>query len=207
MNGTMYGYVRVSTKDQNESRQLTAMQEFGIAKENVVIEKQSGKDFQRPHYIQLVNRMQAGDVLVIKSIDRLGRNYTEILEQWAYLTQTRNLAIVVLDIPLLDTRQGHDLTGQLITNIVLQLLSYVAETERQYIRQRQAEGIRDARKRGTHLGRKQIIMPPGFRELAYAWQHGEISSRAAAKKLSISYQTFLRRAKELCAPPAQSQVE
>lgn len=199
MNGTMYGYVRVSTKEQNEARQLTAMQEFGIAKENMVVEKQSGKDFQRPRYIKLVKRLQAGDVLVVKSIDRLGRNYEEILEQWSYLTKTRNVAIVVLDMPLLDTRQGRDLTGQLIADIVLQLLSYVAETERQYIRQRQAEGIRDAKKRGAQLGRKQIIMPPDFCDLASAWQRGDISSRAAAQKLGISYQTFLRRAKEFCA--------
>lgn len=199
MKGTMYGYIRVSTREQNEARQIHAMLEFGIAVENMVIEKQSGKDFQRPYYKSLVDRLRPGDVLVVKSIDRLGRNYAEILEEWSYLTKTRNIAIVVLDMPLLDTRQERDLTGRLISDIVLQLLSYVAETERQNIRQRQAEGIRAAKKRGDSLGRKQIIMPPNFATLASAWQQGEISSRAAAEHLGISYQTFLRRAKEFCA--------
>ena len=196
MKRTIYGYIRVSTKEQNEARQIHAMQEFGIAAENMVIEKQSGKDFQRPFYKNLVNRLCPGDVLVVKSIDRLGRNYTEILEEWAYLTKTRNVAIVVLDMPLLDTRQERDLTARLISDIVLQLLSYVAETERQNIRQRQAEGIRAAKMRGEQLGRKQITMPPNFTALASAWSQGEISSRAAAEQLGISYQTFLRRAKE-----------
>lgn len=196
MKRTIYGYIRVSTKEQNEARQIHAMQEFGIAAENMVIEKQSGKDFQRPFYKNLVNRLCPGDVLVVKSIDRLGRNYTEILEEWAYLTKTRNVAIVVLDMPLLDTRQERDLTGRLISDIVLQLLSYVAETERQNIRQRQAEGIRAAKMRGEQLGRKQITMPPNFMALASAWSQGEISSRAAAEQLGISYQTFLRHAKE-----------
>lgn len=196
---TVYGYIRVSTREQNEARQIHAMQEFGITEENMVIEKQSGKNFQRPYYKELVDRLHPGDVLVVKSIDRLGRNYAEILEEWAYLTKTRNVAIVVLDMPLLDTRKERDLTGQLISDIVLQLLSYVAETERQNIRQRQAEGIREARKRGDQLGRRQIVMPPNFENLASAWQQGEISSRTAAEQLGISYQTFLRRAKEFCA--------
>ena len=196
MGATVYGYIRVSTKEQNEARQINAMREFGITLENMVIEKQSGKDFQRPYYKKLVAQLHPGDVLVVKSIDRLGRNYTEILEEWSYLTKTRNVSIVVLDIPQLDTRQERDLTGRLIADIVLQLLSYVAETERQNIRQRQAEGIRAARKRGDPLGRKKIAMPPDFAALARAWRQGEISSRAAAKQLGVSYQTFLRRAKE-----------
>ena len=133
MKRTIYGYIRVSTKEQNEARQIHAMQEFGIAAENMVIEKQSGKDFQRPFYKNLVNRLRPGDVLVVKSIDRLGRNYTEILEEWAYLTKTRNVAIVVLDMPLLDTRPESVLTGRPISVIMLQLLSYVAEIERQNI--------------------------------------------------------------------------
>lgn len=198
MKATVYGYIRVSTKEQNEARQIHAMQEFGIAAENMVVEKQSGKDFQRPHYRELVSRLRPGDVLVVKSIDRLGRNYSEILEEWAYLTKTLNVAIVVLDMPLLDTRQERDLTGRLISDIVLQLLSYVAETERRNIRQRQAEGIRAARKRGDPLGRKQIDMPPEFAELAGAWRQGALTSRAAAEQLGISHQTFLRRAKEYC---------
>lgn len=196
MDGTMYGYIRVSTKEQNEARQLAAMEQFGISAENMVIEKQSGKDFRRPRYQKLMQRLQPGDILVVKSIDRLGRNYAEILEQWSYLTRKRNVAIVVLDMPLLDTRQGRDLTGTLISDIVLQLLSYVAETERQNIRQRQAEGIEAAMKRGIRFGRRPLTMPQGFDDLAIAWKQGEISSRAAAERLGISYQTFLRRAKE-----------
>lgn len=199
MKSIMYGYIRVSTKDQNEARQIHAMREFGIAAENMVIEKQSGKDFQRPCYQELLSRLRPGDVLVIKSIDRLGRNYSEILEQWAHLTKTLNAAIVVLDMPLLDTRQERDLTGRLIADIVLQLLSYVAETERQNIRQRQAEGIQAARQRGGQLGRKAINLPPHFAELAGAWRQGELSSRAAAERLGISHQTFLRRTKEFYA--------
>ncbi|MBM6886907.1 recombinase family protein [Pseudoflavonifractor phocaeensis] len=196
MGDTFYGYIRVSSKDQNEARQIHAMQEFGVTKENMVIEKQSGKDFQQPLYQKLVDLMHPGDVLVIKSIDRLGRNYTEILEQWAYLTKKRNIAVVVLDMPLLDTRQGRDLTGTLIADIVLQLLSYVAETERQNIRQRQAEGIAAAKKRGVHFGRKKIEMPDLFNVLATEYMRGTLSSRDAAAQLGISGQTFLRRIRE-----------
>ena len=198
---TMYGYVRVSTKEQNEVRQLVAMHDFGVAAENIVVEKRSGKDFQRPAYQDLVRRLVAGDVLVIKSIDRLGRNYAEILEQWSHLTKTLQVGIVVLDMPLLDTRAGRDLTGTLIADIVLQVLSYVAETERKNLRQRQAEGIAAAMARGTHFGRTRLELPEDFDRLAAAWQQGEISSREAAKQLGISYQTFLRRAKEVCACP------
>lgn len=200
MNHT-YGYVRVSTRDQNEARQLAAMRAFGVAEEHIVVEKLSGKDFQRPLYQRLVARLDRDDVLVIKSIDRLGRNYKEILEQWSLLTKTVGAAIVVLDMPLLDTRQGRDLTGTLIADIVLQLLSYVAETERQNIRQRQAEGIAAAKLRGTQFGRKPIQLPAEFDRLAGLWQRGEISSRDASRSLGISYQTFLRHAKARCAPP------
>lgn len=200
MNHT-YGYVRVSTRDQNEARQLAAMRAFGVAEEHIVVEKLSGNDFQRPLYQRLVARLDRDDVLVIKSIDRLGRNYKEILEQWSLLTKTVGAAIVVLDMPLLDTRQGRDLTGTLIADIVLQLLSYVAETERQNIRQRQAEGIAAAKLRGTQFGRKPIQLPAEFDRLAGLWQRGEISSRDASRSLGISYQTFLRHAKARCAPP------
>ena len=200
MNHT-YGYVRVSTRDQNEARRLAAMRAFGVAEEHIVVEKLSGKDFQRPLYQRLVARLDRDDVLVIKSIDRLGRNYKEILEQWSLLTKTVGAAIVVLDMPLLDTRQGRDLTGTLIADIVLQLLSYVAETERQNIRQRQAEGIAAAKLRGTQFGRKPIQLPAEFDRLAGLWQRGEISSRDASRSLGISYQTFLRHAKARCAPP------
>jgi len=194
--GKTYGYVRVSTKDQNEARQLAAMTEFGVAEENIVVEKMSGKDFRRPVYQELVSCMSAGDVLVIKSIDRLGRNYTEILEQWGRLTKQLSVAIVVLDMPLLDTREGRDLTGTLIADIVLQLLSYVAETERESIRRRQAEGIEAAKRRGQRFGRERLEMPEEFGPLVRQWRDGEISSRQAGARLGISYQTFLRRAKE-----------
>ena len=196
MGDRFYGYIRVSSRDQNEARQVNAMREFGVAEENMVVEKQSGKDFKRPLYQRLVDHMHPGDVLVIKSIDRLGRNYTEILEQWAYLTKERNIAIVVLDMPLLDTRQGRDLTGTLIADIVLQLLSYVAETERRNIRQRQAEGIAAAKKRGVHFGRKKIEMPDLFNVLADEYMRGALSSRDAAAQLGISGQTVLRRIRE-----------
>lgn len=197
----MYGYVRVSSRDQNEARQLTAMRTFGVETEYIVVEKISGKDFQRPLYQALVEQLRPGDVLVIKSIDRLGRNYGEILEQWAYLTKKRNAAIVVLDMPLLDTREGRDLTGRLIADIVLQLLSYVAETERENIRQRQAEGIAAAKERGIKFGRRPIELPEDFYFLADLWKAGGISSREASKQLGISYQTFLRHAKLACTGP------
>lgn len=196
MTETTYGYVRVSTHEQNEVRQLAAMREFGVEEKNIIIEKLSGKNFDRPRYRQLMKILQPGDVLVVKSIDRLGRNYNEILEQWSVITKKRKAAIVVLDMPLLDTRQGRDLTGTLIADIVLQLLSYVAQTERDNIRQRQAEGIAAAKKLGRTLGRERIELPEGFFALAEQWHYGEISSRNAAKQLGISYQTFLRRAKE-----------
>jgi len=198
MTNKVYGYVRVSTQEQNEVRQVIAIREFGVAEKNIVVEKQSGKDFCRPLFRKLVSGLRAGDVLVVKSIDRLGRNYTEILEQWAVITKQREAAIVVLDMPLLDTRQGRDLTGTLIADIVLQLLSYVAQTERENIRRRQAEGIAAARLRGTHFGRRPMEMPEGFPELARKWTDGQISSRAAAAQLGISYQTFLRRARAQC---------
>ena len=149
-----YGYVRVSTKEQNEDRQMVAMWEFGIRDGNIILDKQSGKDFERPGYRRLVRKLKAGDTLVIKSIDRLGRNYDEILEQWRLLTKEKLIDIVVLDMPLLDTRQSRDLTGILISDIVLQFLSYVTQTERENIRQRQMEGIAAAKARGVRFGRK-----------------------------------------------------
>nr|WP_325257401.1 recombinase family protein [uncultured Oscillibacter sp.] len=198
MVSTIYGYVRVSAKDQNEARQLSAMREFGVSEEHIVIEKMSGKDFQRPRYQRLVRNLREGDVLAVKSIDRLGRNYEEILEQWTAITKKRKAAIVVLDMPLLDTRQGRDLTGTLISDIVLQLLSYVAQTERENIRLRQAEGIAEANARGVRFGRSRIETPEGFEELARQWRAGGISSRRAAERLGISHSTFLRRVREAC---------
>ena len=196
MKGTIYGYVRVSTQEQNEARQLAAMRSFGVAEQNIIVEKLSGKDFNRPRYQRLTRTLRRSDVLVIKSIDRLGRNYTEILEQWAIITKEREAAIVVLDMPLLDTRQGRDLTSTLIADIVLQLLSYVAQTERENIRRRQAEGIAEAQARGVRFGPERKALPEEFTVLAERWQRGEVSSRKAAGRLGVSYQTFLRRAKE-----------
>ena len=196
MTNNTYGYVRVSTHEQNEARQLIAMRDFGVAEENIIIEKQSGKDFQRELYLGLVQRLRPGDVLVVKSIDRLGRNYTEILEQWGAITKGREAAIVVLDMPLLDTRQGRDLMGTLIADIVLQLLSYVAQTERDYIRQRQAEGIAAARERGVRFGRTPIALPPDrFAELEEAWRFGRVTAAQAGRELGVSRSTFQRRAR------------
>jgi len=192
----MYGYARVSTKVQKEDRQLTALTQFGVDEEAIVVEKQSGKDFERPLYRELLKRMSTHDVLVVKSIDRLGRNYKEILEQWAYLTKEREIYIVVLDMPLLDTREGRDLTGTLVADIVLQLLSYVAQTERDFMRQRQEEGIKAARARGVRFGRERIPMPECFDDLAEDWWNGYVSATDAASQMGVSRDTFLRRAKE-----------
>lgn len=205
MEGTIYGYVRVSTQEQNEARQLAAMRSFGVAEENIIVEKLSGKDFRRPQYQRLVRRLRPGDVLVVKSIDRLGRNYAEILEQWGTVTKERAAAIVVLDMPLLDTRQGRDLTGTLIADIVLQLLSYVAQTERENIRQRQAEGIAAALERGVRFGRKRTELPERFGELARLWREGGVSSQEAARELGVSHHTFLRRVKEEAAAEQEAE--
>ena len=167
MDTKIYGYVRVSSKEQNEDRQVVAMREFGVRDKNIVVEKQSGKDFDRPLYQRMVKKMKPGDTLVIKSIDRLGRNYDEILEQWRFLTKEKDIAIVVLDMPLLDTRQGRDLTGVLISDIVLQLLSYVAQTEREFIRQRQKEGIAAARERNVKFGRPEYVIPSEFPDITH----------------------------------------
>ena len=191
-----YGYVRVSTKEQNENRQVIAMGEFGVQSGNIIMDKQSGKDFDRPGYRQLVRKLKTGDTLVIKSIDRLGRNYDEILEQWRLLTKEKQVAIVVLDMPLLDTRQGRDLTGVLIADIVLQLLSYGAQTERELNRQRQAEGIAAAKAKGIHFGRKFKERGEDYEGVMAAWRRGKISGRAAAKKLGVAHGTFQRWCKE-----------
>lgn len=198
MAGTIYGYIRVSTREQNEDRQRLALAALPVPEENIYMDKQSGKDFERPQYRRLVRRLRRDDLLYVKSIDRLGRNYSEILEQWRMLTKEKGVDIAVLDMPLLDTRRGKDLMGTFLSDIVLQVLSFVAENERSSIRQRQAEGIEAARKRGAHLGRRQLPMPEGFEELVQAWRNGEVSSRFAAGQLRISHQTFLRRAKECC---------
>ena len=192
MANTVYGYVRVSTRDQHEARQMMAMEAFGVDRSNIYLDKQSGKDFNRPQYRRLMRRLGKDDILVVKSIDRLGRNYDEIIEQWRCITKEKQAAIVVLDMPLLDTRQGRDLTGTLIADIVLQLLSYVEQTEREFIRRRQAEGIAAARARGVRFGAPPKEKPAAYAALAQAWRQGEISSRRAAEQLRVSHPTFLR---------------
>ena len=187
-----YGYVRVSSKDQNEDRQLIALREVGVTDNNIFIDKQSGKDFQRPKYKRLLRRVRPNDLIYVKSIDRLGRNYEEILEQWRIITREKKAAIVVLDMPLLDTRQGRDLTGTLIADIVLQLLSYVAQTEREFIRQRQAEGIAAAKARGVHMGRAPMEIPDSFTPVYDQWKRGEVSGRGAARMLGVAQHTFTK---------------
>ena len=192
MDGTMYGYIRVSTKEQNEARQRIAMEEFGIPEEQIFMDKQSGKDFERPIYQKLMDRLQPDDILVVKSIDRLGRNYEEILDQWRVLTKEKQVSILVLDMPLLDTRDNHDLTGKLIADLVLQLLSYVAQTEREFNRQRQAEGIAASKARGVRWGRVPKERPEGYAACREEWKKGKRSARECARELGICHKTFLR---------------
>lgn len=191
-----YGYVRVSARDQNEARQLDAMAAHGVNKKCIFIDKQSGKDFNRPQYRQLLKRLKRSDTLVVKSIDRLGRNYDEILEQWRIITREKCAYVTVLDMPLLDTRRDRDLTGILISDIVLQLLSYVAQTEREFIRQRQAEGIAAAKARGVHFGAPPKARPDNYAECVRAWRAGHISGREAARRMGISHTTFRRWMRE-----------
>lgn len=187
----IYGYIRVSTKEQNEERQVVALESFGVGQDKTYLDKQSGRDFNRPQYKRLLRKIKKGDTLVVKSIDRLGRNYDDILEQWRYITKEKHADIVVLDMPLLDTRRSNDLTGTLISDIVLQLLSYVAQTEREFIRQRQAEGIAAAKARGVKFGRAPMIRPPQFEALKSQYLSKEISARAASRILGITHKTFL----------------
>ncbi len=193
-----YGYVRVSTKDQNEDRQLSAMQEIGIERRNLYIDKQSGKDFQRPAYSKLIKRLKKDDVVFVKSIDRLGRNYNEILEQWRIITKKINAGIVVLDMPLLDTRQkGCDLMGIFISDLVLQVLSYVAQTERENIKKRQAEGIALAKAKGIHMGRPPQERPINFMDIYHLQKNGMITQQRASEMLGISRTTYSRWTKAL----------
>ena len=187
-----YGYIRVSTKEQNEDRQVIALSGYGLKSENIFVDKQSGKDFERPRYKKMMRKVKRGDVIIVKSIDRLGRNYDEILEQWRIITKEKGVDIVVLDMPLLDTRQKNDLTGTLIADIVLQLLSYVAQTERENIRQRQAEGIAAAKAKGVKFGRPPKERTPEFEQLRNDYIQNKISARKAAEKLKITHSTFLR---------------
>ena len=192
-----YGYARVSTKEQNEQRQIVALEEFGLDRKQIFTDKQSGKDFECTNYRKLVRRLKEGDTLVLKSIDRLGRNYEEILKQLRIITKDKEAAIVVLDMPLLDTRKNRDLTGTLIADIVLQLLSYVAQMEREFIRQRQAEGIAVAKAQGVRFGRPPLVQQREFPAVHQAWLKKEISAREAARRLSVTHKTFLRWVREL----------
>ena len=192
-NENVYGYIRVSTREQNEDRQLIAMKDFGVPSKNIFIDKQSGKDFNRPAYIDLIEKLKPNTTLVVKSIDRLGRNFYEILEQWRLITVEKQASIVILDMPLLDTRnQQGDLTSQLISTLVLQILSYVAQIERDFIHQRQAEGIAAAKAKGIRFGRPTKDKPDNYEEVFNEWQQGKISAREAGRRLQVDYKTFLK---------------
>lgn len=192
---SIYGYARVSSKDQNEQRQLIALNEAGVASGSIYLDKKSGKDFERAQYKQLLRKLKKDDVLYIKSIDRLGRNYEEILAQWRVLTKEKGVDIVVLDMPLLDTRRGKDLMGTFLADIVLQVLSFVAENERANIRQRQAEGIAAAKARGVTFGRPPLPLPENFEAVCRAWRGGEITLNEAAQACSMPRSSFYNRAK------------
>lgn len=192
----VYGYIRVSTAEQNEDRQLIAMQENGVLRENIFMDKQSGKDFNRPKYKKLIRKLRCGDTLYIKSIDRLGRNYEEIQNQWRFITKEKKADIVVIDMPLLDTRRDKNLLGTFISDIVLQLLSFVAENERVNIRQRQKEGIAAAKMRGVRFGRPRKIMPSDFYKAIEKWKAKEMSVKEIVKIYGISESTFYRRLRE-----------
>lgn len=193
MNPTSYGYIRVSTKEQHEDRQLIALREFPVREDRIYMDKLSSKNFDRPQYRKLIRRLRPGDVLVIKAIDRLGRNYDDIQEQWRIITKEIRADIVVLDMPLLDTwKKGRDLTGTFISDMVLQILSYVAQIERENIRSRQAEGIAAAKAKGIRFGRSRKEIPDQFTGLYRSYREGSISARAAARLLGISHSTFLR---------------
>ena len=189
-----YGYARVSSKEQTEQRQIIALTEFGVSSKNIYMDKQSGKDFERPLYKRLIKRLRPGDLLVVQSIDRLGRNYSEILEQWRLITKEKRADILVLDMPLLDTRRGRDLTGVFIADLVLQVLSFASENERINIRQRQAEGIAAAKSRGVRFGRPPRPLPDNFHILYQKWRAGKITGTAAAKACGMPLATFRYRA-------------
>ena len=189
--GSLYGYIRVSTREQNEDRQILALKELSIPEKNLFMDKQSGKDFQRKNYQRLIKNLKAGDELYVKSIDRLGRNYDDIIEQWTYLTKVKDVNIIVLDFPLLDTRNQVDgVTGKFIADIVLQLLSYIAQIERENIHQRLAEGIKLAKQKGVHLGRPRLPIPEDFYSLYPLYKQHKISKREGARRLNTNPTTF-----------------
>lgn len=202
-----YGYIRVSAKDQNPERQYLAMQEQQIKLKNIYLDKISGKSFARPQYLQMLKRVKKGDVIIVKSIDRLGRNYEEILEQWRKITKEIGAEIQVIDMPLLNTNTSHgDLTGVFIADLVLQILAYVAETERNFIRQRQAEGIAVARQKGIQFGCRRKNVPEEFQKYYLLWSEGRISLRKAAEGLQMNYSTFYRRCKEMKSLETQEEI-
>lgn len=196
MNLEEYGYVRVSAVDQNEARQMLEMKKLGIKSKNIYMDKQSGKDFNRPSYLRLLKKLKKGDLLYVKSIDRLGRNYREIQDQWRILTKEMEIDIMVIDMPLLDTRNYKDLMGTFIADLVLQVLSFVSENERENIRKRQEEGIRAARLRGVEFGRPIIAAPDNFAALVKQWKSGYITPEDIAKECGMSVATFYRRLRE-----------
>lgn len=193
----VYGYVRVSSMEQNEDRQVAALKKVGVIERRIFRDKQSGKDFHRANYEKLVSRMQEGDLLYILSIDRLGRNYVEIQNQWRMLTKEIGIDICVLDMPLLDTRNGKDLMGTFITDLVLQILSFVAENERENIRKRQEQGIEVAKKRGVRFGRPKSKVPDNFKKIVKAWEGGNIKFNEVLEKCQMSKSTFYRRLREM----------
>lgn len=194
--GRVYGYVRISSRDQNEARQMAAMREAGVSDRDIYLDKRSGADFERQGYRQLLRRLRAGDTLIVKSIDRLGRNYDEILEQWRIITREKCASILVLDMPLLDTRRGKDLMGTFLSDIVLQVLSFVAENERTNIRQRQAEGIAAAKAKGVKLGRKPLPLPENFYEVHRAWRSKKLTLKQVAAACNMPVGTFYGKARK-----------
>ena len=193
---SVYGYIRVSSKDQKEDRQQIALKEVGVERQNIYVDKQSGKDFNRPQYKKMLQKLKKDDLLYIKSIDRLGRNYEEILQQWRFLTKEKDVDIVVLDMPLLDTRRGKDLMGTFLSDIVLQVLSFVAENERTNIKQRQAEGIAAAKAQGIKFGRPPLPLPANFYEVHKAWRSKKITLKQAAEACNMPVGTFYGKARK-----------
>lgn len=196
MRGKTYGYVRISSKDQNEERQLIAMRNYNIKKENIYVDKISGRSFERPEYKKLIKKLKKGDILVVKSIDRLGRNYKEIIEQWRLLTKERGVEAIVLDMPLLDTTKCKDLLGTLIADLVLQLLSYVSEYECETIRQRQMEGILAAKARGVRFGRAPKNLPDNFESLYHMWKDKMITAEELAFSCNMSRSGLFKKLKQ-----------
>ena len=194
--GNVYGYVRVSSVDQNEDRQLVVMDENKVPAKNIYIDKQSGKDFERPQYKKLIKKLKAGDLLYILSIDRLGRNYEDIQKQWRILTKEIGIDICVIDMPLLDTRNGKDLMGTFIADLVLQILSFVAQSERENIKKRQAQGIAAAKAKGVRFGRPEVPMPDNFGVHLSKWEKGQVTTSDALKLTGLSKSTFYRKVRE-----------